>query len=44
MYKGSVGMDGGMWVYSNMNSDGSNNTAQAAATLQVQGDMDGIFN
>ena len=30
-------------VGSNMNSDGSTHTDQAAATLQVQGEMDGMF-
>ena len=30
-------------VGSNMNSDGSPHTDQAAATLQVQGEMDGMF-
>ena len=29
---------------SNMNSDGSTHTDQAAGTLQVQGEVDGIFN
>ena len=32
-----------MCVGSNMNSDGSTHTDQAAATLQVQGEMDGMF-
>ena len=31
-----------MCVGSNMNSDGSPHTDQAAATLQVQGEMDGM--
>ena len=31
-------------VASNMNSDGSTHTDQAAATLQVQGEMDGQMN
>ena len=30
-------------VGSNMNSDGSTHTNQAAATLQVQGEMDGLI-
>ena len=30
-------------VGSNMNSDGSTHTDQAATTLQVQGEMDGMF-
>ena len=32
-----------MCVGSNMNSDGSTHTDQAAATLQVQGEMDGML-
>ena len=32
-----------MCVGSNMNSDGSTHTDQAAATLQVQGEMDGTL-